>query len=385
MSQPIPLRVCLAGGGSGGHVTPALALAESIQEAKADCQVHLACSQRSIDATVLTDTDLPWLALPAQGLTRSPLGLLRFARAMYRARREARRMLQEQRIHAVALLGGYVASSVLSAARQLDIPTLLLNLDAISGKANRWMAPRATAIASTVELVNQLGPPGACVQLPGPLIRLAARPTPGADKATMKQSLGLDGSRPLLLITGASQGATSINTLMAHVANTEPNLLEGWQVLHLAGPGRQGDLEGTWRSAGVPARVEAFRSHMGVAWGAADLVIARAGASTVAEARFAGVPAIYLPYPYHRDQHQHSNAAPSVDEGSARVVRDQIEPEATWPALRQTLQWVLQDGGLTLMTQAAQTYKGRHGGPQAATMLLELARRRAESAGATCS
>jgi UDP-N-acetylglucosamine--N-acetylmuramyl-(pentapeptide) pyrophosphoryl-undecaprenol N-acetylglucosamine transferase len=303
---------------------------------------------------------------------------------MLRAKAQARTVLTKGNIDAVGLLGGFVAGSVLAAARAQGIPTLMLNLDAVPGRANRWIAARATALATAIEVVRPLATSTKpCTQLDGPPIRMEAQPRDGVTKAQHRAMLDLDPNARLLLVTGASQGAGTLNDLLHFLVQTEPTLLDGWQVLHLAGEGPKGtyvpptatakELQAAYDHAGIRARVETFRHTMGLAWGAADLVIARAGASTVGEARCAGVPAVYLPYPWHADGHQWSNAQPSIDEGMAEAVDDRINASQTFPAFRPVIEPLLQGDGLKAMTVAAQRVKGRSGGAQAAKMLLELA------------
>ncbi len=378
------LTFCLAGGGSGGHVAPAVAIAESLQWQMPTCKVQLAVSERAIDATILSDTSLQWTALPARGLGKSPMGIAAFLRGTLRAKAQARRLLRDAHVDAVGLLGGYVAAPVMMAARAEGIPTLMLNLDAVPGRANRWMASRATALATAIKTVRALSTPSKhCQLIDGPPIRANARPQEGVSKADHRRLLDLDPDTRLLLVTGASQGAGTINDLMHHLTTTAPQLLDGWQVLHLAGRGNDQNLQRAYERAGIQARVEPFRHAMGVAWGAANLVIARAGASTVGEARCAGVPAIYLPYPWHKDNHQRCNAQPSVDSGIACSIHDQIKPSATWEAFQKAIEPLLQGSELLAWADRAEQFKGLHGGPRAARMLRELALGKDDLAGAS--
>jgi len=378
------LTFCLAGGGSGGHVTPALAIAESLRSQTPMCEVQLAVSERAIDATILSDTPLPWTPLPARGLRKSPMGIAAFLRGTLRAKARARRLLRDANVDAVGLLGGYVAAPVMMAAHAEGIPTLMLNLDAVPGRANRWMASRATALATAIETVRPLATTTRnCQVLDGPPIRANAQPHEGVSKADHRRLLDLDPDTRLLLVTGASQGAGTINDLMEHLTTTAPGLLDNWQVLHLAGGGNGEDLKTAYKRAGIKARVEPFRHAMGVAWGAADLVIARAGASTVGEARCAGVPAVYLPYPWHTDGHQWCNAQPSVDAGIACSIDDGIRPSTTWNAFQQAIEPLLQGSDLQAWANRGEQYKGLHGGPAAARMLRELALGRNDLAGAS--
>ena len=359
--------ILIAGGGSGGHVTPGIAVAEALHQIDASIDVTLAVSDRSIDATMLTDTPWPTLRTPARPLRRSPMGLLRFLMGFHATRAQLKSYLQRSHTRAVLLLGGFVAGGVQAGARLAGVPTLMLNLDAVPGVANRWITRRATVRATAVQTV----PPTLDQVFPGVPVRRAARPP--ADAASCRERLGLDPNRRTLLVTGASQGARSINALMRHLAGTCPQWLEGWQVIHLTGGTDEARCADAWHAADVPALVQAFRHDMGLLWGAADVCVARAGASTVAEARFAGVPAVYLPYPWHKDRHQWHNAEPSVQAGVAVVVDDAIEPDTTWPAFGAALEPLLQGDALARMQRAAASTVGQDGAHAAAEALLKLA------------
>jgi UDP-N-acetylglucosamine--N-acetylmuramyl-(pentapeptide) pyrophosphoryl-undecaprenol N-acetylglucosamine transferase len=372
-------RILIAGGGSGGHVTPGIAVAEALRCLHPEGHVHLACSQRPIDAQVLQDTDLPWTAMPAQPLRRSPRGLAAFVQGWIRTRRSTRQLLLRERIDAVLLLGGFVAGGVLAGSRVARVPTLMVNLDAVPGRANRWIARHADQSATAVPTVHPLKSAGGDVPLLGGVpVREAARPQ--GDAHACRAQVGLDPNRRTVLVTGASQGAASINALMAHLLQMESSLLEGWQVLHLAGDDQHADLQKAYDTAGIRARVEAFRHAMGAAWGAADLCIARAGASTVAEADFAGVPTVYLPYPWHKDRHQWHNAQGAVRAGRACIVDDLIDPQKTWPSFRATVGPLLLDTALAPMQAAATQAHRPDGAHEAAKLVSALA---ADSAGAT--
>jgi UDP-N-acetylglucosamine--N-acetylmuramyl-(pentapeptide) pyrophosphoryl-undecaprenol N-acetylglucosamine transferase len=230
-----------------------------------------------------------------------------------------------------------------------------------------------------VPTVHPLKSAGTDVPLLGGVpVREAARPK--GDAHACRTQVGLDPDRRTVLVTGASQGAASINALMAHLLQVEPSLLEGWQVLHLAGDDQHTDLQKAYDAAGIRAKVEAFRHAMGAAWGAADLCIARAGASTVAEADFAAVPTVYLPYPWHRDRHQWHNAQGAVRAGRACIVEDLIDPQKTWPSFRATVGELLLDTALAPMQAAAAQAHRPDGAHEAAKLVSALA---SDSTGAT--
>ena len=134
-------------------------------------------------------------------------------------------------------------------------------------------------------------------------------------------------------MTGASQGAQSLNHLLDRLAADTPRAFDGWQVLHLTGPGGPHGpdaLQARYDASGIHARAIPFLDEMGLAWGAADLAVSRAGANSVAEAEVNRVPTIFLPYPFHRDEHQRANAQRLADRGAAIVEVDHVDPERNW-------------------------------------------------------
>ncbi|HWB18956.1 MAG TPA: glycosyltransferase, partial [Phycisphaerales bacterium] len=157
------------------------------------------------------------------------------------------------------------------------------------------------------------------------------------DAQSCRMELGLDPAVSTLLVTGASQGATSINVLMTSLARTNPQLFEHWQILHLTGSGADEEVRKAYASAGIRAVVQPFVHEVGKAWGAADLAISRAGANSVAEAVHNRVPCLFLPYPHHKDMHQLHNAKPIADAGGAIIVMDQVNPERNRASLEPAL------------------------------------------------
>lgn len=314
--------ILFAGGGSGGHISPALAIAEAAQTIDPEATCLFACSDRPIDAAMLKQAQRTGHSLPARPPSLRPAALLRFARTFSKSRRMAVDLIRMRRIDVTVLLGGFVAAPVASACKRTKTPSLMVNLDRVPGRANMWMRPSARIVVSAVTTVKPFA-----TQITGMPIRRAAMPpdTPAA----CRRQLGLDPDRPTLLITGASQGAGTINTLMPHVAQQHHALLNQWQILHLAGTGAAEAARSAWKRSGVDATVLDFRHDMGVVWGSGDLVISRAGACSVAEIEYAGLPAIYLPYPHHRDDHQHHNAVPAVDAGAAVIVKDTTDTART--------------------------------------------------------
>ncbi len=321
--------IVFAGGGSGGHISPGLAIAERLVESGGGAGVDTVvdplflCSSRAIDRTFLSETSFRFESLEAAPFGLRPSAMLRFIRGFRRSDHTTRSLLSACVRPCVVALGGFVSVPVVHAATRCGIPTVLLNLDAVPGKANRLLARRCDIVLSAVETPCV---PQFAERVVGLPVRRAAI-APG-DAAHCRQALGLEAERPTLLITGASQGSASMNSMMAALLDEEAAAFESWQVYHLCGPTDLDRLRQAYVRAGVRAVVEPFLREMGLAWGAADLVVSRAGANSVAEARANAAPTLFLPYPYHRDLHQQHNARPMADLGGAVVERDAIEPSA---------------------------------------------------------
>jgi len=311
--------IAFAGGGSGGHISPGIALAEGL-DARGVASIFL-CSDRAVDAHMLGATKWPWRPMPARPLSIHPLRSMAFLRAFIRTQRLARAELRGHDVSAVVTLGGFVAVPVARAASSLDIPVVMLNLDDPPGAANRAIARWATQRWTSCALGDRSA--GFSARVVGLPIRSAA--VVSQSPAECRRRLSLSPDRPTLLITGASQGSSSLNELMMEVCARDASHLEGWQVLHLTGGRDDQGLDEAYRRAGIPARVMAFLDAMGLAWGAATLCVSRAGANAVAEVALAAVPTLFLPYPWHKDQHQARNAAPLAACGGAIVLRDHVD------------------------------------------------------------
>lgn len=315
--------VLFAGGGSGGHLSPALAVAESLARSDRSARSLFACSGRSIDRTILEEAGVRFEALDARPLSLRPMALARFGVGLARSVSQARRLIRREGVTHVVTMGGFVAAPAVIAARLSGVPVTLVNLDAPPGLANRLMSQICPQVLTAIAVPGHRRYAGRVVGMP---IRSSARAP--ADPPACRGRLKLVPNRRLLLVTGASQGSRSINAFLEAFAAANGRLLGGWQVFHLCGDTDASTLKAAYTAAGVTASVEPFSHRMGLCWGSADLAVSRAGASSVAEAWANSVPTLFLPYPHHRDQHQVHNARPMVEAGGALVETDLIDPGA---------------------------------------------------------
>jgi UDP-N-acetylglucosamine--N-acetylmuramyl-(pentapeptide) pyrophosphoryl-undecaprenol N-acetylglucosamine transferase len=365
--------IVFAGGGSGGHLSPGLAIAERVMAISQDLRPIFLCSDRPVDAMMLGDAGARFEPLHARPPSLRPMGLLRFVRAWFGSVKAAGIALRRERARHVVSLGGFVSAPVVAAARRMGVPVTLLNLDATPGRANRSVARRATHVWSAVAARGLPRWDGGVIGFP---VRRGAI-APG-DAAMCRAELGLEATRHTLLVTGASQGATSLNRFMPHFAEQRASLLGAWQVLHLAGSMSEADLDALqarYAKAGVRAKVLPFLHRMGLAWGASDVALSRAGANSVAEAELNRVPCLFVPYPFHKDLHQRENARPLVELGAAAIALDAIEPEANMQVMGRLLESLLTDGPARDRMSAALAARPRvDAADLIARRLLELSR-----------
>lgn len=359
--------VLFAGGGTGGHVFPNVAVLERLREARPALHEHFLLSRRPLDAQMAEGLGVAYTATSAAPFGVRPGALWRFLRGFRSAKREVRavidclrggdselRVAQPSALKRGALVmvatGGFVSGPAVVAARKAGVPVALVNLDAVPGKANAWAAGRVDKLFS---VYDHPALPGA-TRIGLPLRRAAVRTD--VSQADARERLALGRDRLTLLVTAGSQAAVSVNAAMialCEVPAVREALRASWQVLHLAGERQREAVAAAYDAAGVPAKVLAFCDEMGLAWRAADLAITRAGAGSVAEAWANRVPSVFLPYPYHKDEHQRLNAQPMVDAGGAVLVKDRIEPSTNVAALAPAIGPLLNDAAAREAARAA--------------------------------
>ncbi|MCH9688763.1 MAG: UDP-N-acetylglucosamine--N-acetylmuramyl-(pentapeptide) pyrophosphoryl-undecaprenol N-acetylglucosamine transferase [Deltaproteobacteria bacterium] len=316
--------VLLAGGGTGGHIYPNVGIVEALRERRPHARVHMLVSNRPGDAAIMERVGEPWTAIPVRPLPnlRRPWEALPFARDWRRSTTQLRKLLHEQRIGAVVATGGFVSGPALVTASARKLPRAMVNLDAVPGQANRLLVRRCSRVFTAYR--SDALPGAEVIGLP-----LRGASVGDDDRAVARAAVGLDPAKPVLFVTGATHGATSvIEALVALTRRSQfVDTMQSWQVLHQCGTYDVAALQATYDTAGVRATVVDYLQAMGQAWAAADLAVSRAGAGSVAEAWANATPTVFLPNPYHRDQHQRHNAEPMVDGGGAVLVGDEIDAE----------------------------------------------------------
>ncbi|RBY88399.1 undecaprenyldiphospho-muramoylpentapeptide beta-N-acetylglucosaminyltransferase [Blastococcus sp. TF02A-26] len=328
-----PVSVVLAGGGTGGHIEPMLALADALLRRAGAVAggVRVTClgTARGMETRLVPARGYDLRLIPPVPLPRTPTpDLLRVPGRVRRAVRETRALLDELSADVVVGFGGYVALPAYLAARgrrgRAGIPIVVHEQNALPGLANRIGARIAARVAVTVP-----GTPlhrGEHVGMPlrtaiSSLDRLARR-------AEARAAFGLDPERPTLLVFGGSQGAASLNRAAVGAADALTGA--GVQVLHARGP-KNTDVVVPDRAAGqAPYVVVDYLERMDLAYAAADLALCRSGAVTVAELSAVGLPAAFVPLPIGNGE-QRRNALPVVEAGGGMLV-DDAELSPAWIA-----------------------------------------------------
>lgn len=310
-----PLRVLLAAGGTGGHVMPALATAEAL-ERRRHCTFLVVGSERDSERRLRALVPYPAVEIGARPLAgKGVLGRLRTLAGLGRAVAGACARMRDFGPDLVIATGGYVCGPTGIAARLLHVPLLVLEQNAVPGITTRWLRRIADAVAvSFAETARALGPRAVHTGNP---IRSTLPAAPRRDGSPIGRA-GAAGIR--LLILGGSQGARGLNTMVELALPLLARAEIGLHVTHQTGTQDAERLRDAYASHGIPASVTPFIKNIGDAYAATDLVCSRAGATTIAELTYCGLPAILVPFPHAAGGHQYDNAAALVRVGAAAVV-----------------------------------------------------------------
>jgi UDP-N-acetylglucosamine--N-acetylmuramyl-(pentapeptide) pyrophosphoryl-undecaprenol N-acetylglucosamine transferase len=318
--------ILLAGGGTGGHLYPGIAVAEALRSVWPDARPLFLCTEKEIDRVILQPTGFEFIPQPIVPWKRSISGTLRFSRSWFATQDLVKKLLKERKPLAALGLGGYAAGAAVRAAASNKVPSAILNPDVVPGKANQLLMKyvRASCCQFEATLEHVDAKEKEKLRITGCPIRSEIRNLPA--RAQSAARLGLDATLNTLVVTGASLGAQTVNE--AVLTMLQGVTLRGWQILHLSGRDHATAVRSGYRELSVPAVVIDFTPAMADVWAVADLAISRSGASSCAELTACAVPSILLPYPYHKDMHQRANARVLSDAGAAILLEDEKEAKA---------------------------------------------------------
>lgn len=366
------MRLLIAGGGTGGHIYPALAVADSLRRRSSPPELGWIGGHRGLEDRIVRGAGIPLrrLALRSLRTVERDAHLILDPARLALSVPQALALLARRRPAAIFTTGGYVAIPVLLAAAVLRIPVLLWEGNVVPGRSVRATAGLASAIAvSFSETCAALGGGRPCFETGTPI-----RETRGLDRLAARERLGIPPGGRLLLVFGGSQAVRRFNAAVTEVL---PRLVERIHLIHVTGD--EGYAAALVARERLPSDVRSryrpepfLREEMLSALAAADLVLGRAGSSTLAEVTALGLPMIVVPYP-HAAGHQRANALRLVDAGAARLIEDEA---FDGPALLAAA-GILDDPATHAAMSAAARGLGRPAAADAvAAMLVALAERR---------
>jgi UDP-N-acetylglucosamine--N-acetylmuramyl-(pentapeptide) pyrophosphoryl-undecaprenol N-acetylglucosamine transferase len=354
------LSIVLAGGGSAGHISPALATADALGRLVPEARLTMLGTERGLETRLIPARGYDLRLIPPVPLPRKVTpALLGVPRRVWRAVAETRAVLNSVQADVVVGFGGYVSLPAYLAARG-RIPIVVHEANSHPGIANKIGARFAKGVAVTVPDTPL---PHAKV-LGLPLRRSVTGLDRAARRAEARAAFGLDPDRPTLLVTGGSQGARSINNSAAGAASEFGTA--GVQVLHVTGP--KNTVEAA--ASGAPYVLKPYLDDMELGYAAADFALCRCGANTCAELTAVGIPAAYVPLPIGNGEQRH-NAAPIVAAGGGLLV-DDSELSSEW-VVANVLPILTDPQRRVEMSRAAAAFGHRDADDALARMVVEIA------------
>ncbi|MFH1865520.1 MAG: undecaprenyldiphospho-muramoylpentapeptide beta-N-acetylglucosaminyltransferase [Candidatus Eisenbacteria bacterium] len=308
----------IAGGGTGGHISPGIAIADALERSAPDAEVFFMGRRGSIEERLVGRTGRGFVAVPSMGLRRSAdirnlcmpfVVIAGFVRAL---------LVLACRRPAVAVgTGGFVSMPPILAARTLGIPVVLQEQNSYPGLATRVLSRWASSVHTSFEETAAHLPRARKIALSGNPVRSEFEAT---DRGQSRRKLGLDPDAAVVLFVGGSGGARRINEAVANAAGRLAGM--GVELVVQTGYADVGSVRAALAGAAVKAIVEPFFDDMATAYAASDLVVSRSGATAIAEIETVGRPSLLVPYPHATEGHQMKNARAVEGAGAAVVVPD---------------------------------------------------------------
>ena len=310
----------LSGGGTAGHINPALALAEELRER--GWEVKFAGTPQGVEARLVPQAGVDFTAFEASGFDRAhPLSLVKGVGKIAASTRKAKQWFKEIKPDVVVGFGGYVSIPVARAAEATGVPVVVHEQNSVMGMANKYLARRAKAVCLTYDHSAKALDAGVPVKVTGNPVR---RSVIEADRAAGRELFGLADDDFMLLVFGGSLGARHINEALVGLKDellSRPRL----HVVHITGPK---ELDAVTEALALTPEQQkrwhlmGYQDRMGETMAAADAIVSRAGATSLAEISARAIPAVLVPFPYATEDHQTTNARAYVDAGCAYMVAD---------------------------------------------------------------
>ena len=330
------LRIIISGGGTGGHIFPAVSIANAIKAKHPDAKILFVGALGRMEMQRVPAAGYEIKGLPIQGFDRK--NLLKNVKVLFKiwkSQRMARQIIKDFRPMAAVGVGGYASGPTLNKAAAMGIPCLIQEQNSYAGVTNKLLAKKADKICVAYEGMERFFPAEKIIMTGNP-VRQALLENK-MTKAEAIQSFGLDQQKKTILIVGGSLGAGTVNkSVMQHLDDIEKS---GVQVIWQTGKYYYDNIIKELEGRVLPnVKIMDFISDMGAAYKAADLVISRAGASSISEFCLLGTPVILVPSPNVAEDHQTKNAMALVNKQAALYVKDAEAPEKVISLALETVQ-----------------------------------------------
>jgi len=329
------MRVIIAGGGTGGHIFPAIAIGHALQHLQPDTQLLFVGAKGKMEMEKVPQEGFEIVGLDIIGFNRSnPLKNVLLPLKLVTSYIAARNILRTFRPNAVVGVGGYASFPVLNAAQRMNIPTLIQEQNSFAGKSNQILGKKAKAICVGYEGMERFFPKEKLMITGNPVRKNISQMN--IDREDGQTWLGLNANKKTILIIGGSLGAKSINEAidkhLEEIIDGDVQLI--WQT------GKPYYQQAKQRAAAFSDRVKVYEfiKEMDYAYAAADMVISRAGALAIAELCIAAKPVVFVPLPHAAEDHQTSNAMALVERNAALMVKDNEVQEELVKKIKHLLQ-----------------------------------------------
>jgi len=319
-------HIVFAGGGTAGHLFPGLAVAAKLAANRPGVRISFAGSGKRLERELAASAGFDYLTLASRPLPRKASEAIGFVVENMAGYFAAGRFLDDEQVAGVVGLGGYASVPLGRAAARRRLPMVLLEQNAVLGRANRFLSRFASLLCTSFQATEQLDR----VRCP---VRCTGNPTREFAGWTAETISNVKGDGPIfadtkigtvptrrLIVLGGSGGARSLNENVPRALYKIRHLLDGWQIVHQSGEADLPTTRELYRKLALDAQVEAFWADMPQLIAGSSLAICRAGGTTLAELALGGTPALLLPYPHAADDHQRKNAEAYVAAGAAELL-----------------------------------------------------------------
>lgn len=363
------MRIVLSGGGTAGHINPALALAETLQAR--GHEVFYAGTPNGVEARLVKEAGLPFKAFDAMGFDRArPLTLPKAVLTIMKSSRAAKKWFQEIKPDVVVAFGGYVCIPVSRAAEALHIPLVVHEQNSVMGMANKYLSKGATKVALTYDVAGDALEDKSKIVVTGNPVRAAIF---SSKREEGREMLGIPQDGLMLLVFGGSLGARHMNSAVAALKDRLLGV-ENLYIVHITGPKELETVEAALALTDEEAtryQVMGYQNRMGETMAATDMVLSRAGATSLAEISARRIPALLVPFPFATADHQTTNARAYVERGAAKMIADsEVETEQFAEVLFELIESAqLREE----MREAAATFKTEDAAAKLADVVLDAA------------